>query len=106
MHFFCQHSFHLRCLNVPEVEVENSGAGFGDRGGGEGDGRGLAGVECPLCAPSHATVRALRRAQEESRGKHEVFLADLEGARTGERFGVVAGWLGRGVLGGGGGTET
>lgn len=105
VHFFCQHSFHQRCLNVPEVDDVGDGAGGGASGGGGGGGemeRSLAKVECPHCGPSHATVRALRRAQEESRGKHEVFMADLERAPTGERFGIVAGWLGRGALGGGG----
>ncbi|KAF2089012.1 vacuolar protein sorting-associated protein 11 [Saccharata proteae CBS 121410] len=80
VHFLCNHSFHQRCLNVD--------AGFSEDG--------AARVECPLCAPGNATVKAIRRAQEESAGRHEVFLDAL--GRSRDRFGTVSEWFGRGVM--------
>jgi len=55
-------------------------------------------VECPICAPGNATVRAIRRAQVEARGRHELFQEQL--ARSKDGFKTVAEWFGRGVLGG------
>jgi vacuolar protein sorting-associated protein 11 len=76
VHFLCKHSFHQRCL----------------RGGGvDGD------SECPICAKNNATIRALRRSQIENSGRHELFKAELE--RSEDRFGTVADWFGRGVMG-------
>jgi hypothetical protein len=53
-------------------------------------------VECPICAPGNATVKAIRKAQEESAGRHELFLDALD--RTGDKFGTVSEWFGRGVM--------
>ncbi|KAL2891201.1 Vacuolar protein sorting-associated protein 11 -like protein [Ceratocystis lukuohia] len=75
VHFLCKHSFHQRCL----------------RGGGaEPD------AECPLCAGENATIRALRRAQEDNASKHELFKTELE--RSEDRLGTIADWYGRGVM--------
>lgn len=79
VHFMCKHSFHQRCLNVGEQLMEEE-------------------VECPLCARRNATVRAVRRAQEETKGKHEVFRDALGRSDEGERFRTVGEWFGRGVL--------
>ncbi|KAI9728147.1 MAG: hypothetical protein M1828_004608 [Chrysothrix sp. TS-e1954] len=78
VHFMCKHSFHQRCLNV--AEDENIGT-----------------VSCPTCAPQNATLRAIRRAQDESKEKHEVFKEAL--GRSKDGFGTVAEWYGRGVMG-------
>ncbi|KAF1989493.1 vacuolar protein sorting-associated protein 11 [Aulographum hederae CBS 113979] len=101
VHFLCKHSFHERCLNVPGVDASNGGGGFGaslPMGGGNGDGE--AGeeqeVECPRCAPQNATVRAIRKGQEESAERHELFLNAV--ARSRDKFGTVSEWFGRGVL--------
>lgn len=72
VHFLCKHSFHQRCLR-----------------GGEGG-------ECPVCERDNATIRALRGRRGENAGKHGVFRAEVEG--SGDRFGVVADWFGRGVM--------
>lgn len=77
VHFLCQHSFHQRCLNIAE-------------------GSSVETVECPSCAPQNATVRAIKRAQDENREKHEVFKETLGRSRDG--FGTVADWFGRGVM--------
>ncbi|KAJ9143422.1 Vacuolar protein sorting-associated protein 11 [Pleurostoma richardsiae] len=77
VHFLCKHSFHQRCL----------------RGGGAADGEG---AECPQCAQANATIRAIRRAQEENADRHELFKDELE--RSEDRFGTVADWFGRGVM--------
>ncbi|KAL9085048.1 MAG: hypothetical protein Q9165_007789 [Trypethelium subeluteriae] len=82
VHFLCRHSFHQRCLNVAE-----------DEEGAEA----LEGVECPVCAPKNATVRAVRKAQEESAERHELFLDALRRSRDG--FATIGEWFGRGVMG-------
>lgn len=81
VHFLCKHSFHQRCLNT-------------------GEGESVESVECPLCAPGNATVRAIRRAQVESRERHELFKEAL--GRSSDGFETVAEWFGRGVMSGGG----
>ncbi|KAK5165475.1 Vacuolar protein sorting-associated protein 11 [Saxophila tyrrhenica] len=77
VHFLCKHSFHQRCLNIPEGQEPND-------------------VECPVCAPQNQTVRQIRRAQEESAGRHELFADALN--RSGDKFGTISDWLGRGVM--------
>ncbi|KAH8906769.1 vacuolar membrane protein [Coniochaeta sp. PMI_546] len=79
VHFLCKHSFHQRCL----------------RGGGGVDGKGEG--ECPQCKADNDTIRALRKAQDEYAERHELFKDDLE--RSEDRFGTVADWFGRGVMG-------
>lgn len=75
VHFLCKHSFHQRCLR-------------------SGDG---VDAECPLCAQNNQTIRAIKRGQEENADRHELFKDELE--RSDDRFGTVAGWFGRGVMG-------
>ena len=89
VHFFCQHSFHRRCLNLPEDDI----GGFDEGAGGAGP---LEHVECPICSPQNAVVKQVKRAQEESRGKVDVFRSALD--RSEDRFGTVAEWFGRGVM--------
>jgi tetratricopeptide (TPR) repeat protein len=79
VHFMCKHSFHQRCLN-------STTAGDGaDQGG-----------ECPICKPSNDTIKAIRRAQIEHTGQHELFKDALE--RSSDRFGTVSEFFGRGVM--------
>lgn len=91
VHFLCKHSFHQRCLNV---------SGTGNRGG---NGAGVEGdededdVECPLCSANNATVKAIKRAQEESAERNDLFADAL--ARSSDGFGTVSEWFGRGVMG-------
>ena len=54
-----------------------------------------------MCAPQISAVRQIRRAQEESAGRHDVFRDAL--GRSGDRWATVAEWFGRGIMGGGGG---
>ena len=82
VHFLCKHSFHQRCLNVPEDE---------------GGAAALENVECPICASQNATVKAIRRAQDESAERHELFLDALRRSKDG--FGTISEWFGRGVMG-------
>ncbi|KAF2813315.1 vacuolar protein sorting-associated protein 11 [Mytilinidion resinicola] len=77
VHFLCKHSFHRSCLNTSEEDEED--------------------VECPLCAPQNATVRAIRKAQVESAERHDLFLDALKRSR--DKFGTVSEWFGRGVMG-------
>ena len=83
VHFLCKHSFHQRCIN--------SGSATG-RPGDSGEPE----VECPVCKPSHDTIRAIRRAQMENMEQHELFRTALE--RSADRFGTVSEFFGRGVL--------
>ncbi|KAK4574463.1 Vacuolar protein sorting-associated protein 11 [Recurvomyces mirabilis] len=78
VHFMCKHSFHQRCLGVA-------------------DGQSVDDVECSVCSPQIQTVRQIRRAQEESAGRHELFQDALQ--RSGDKFGTVSDWFGRGVMG-------
>jgi len=57
-------------------------------------------VECPKCASDNATVKAIRRAQEESADRHDMFVDAL--GRSRDKFGTVSEWFGRGVMGKGG----
>ncbi len=75
VHYLCKHSFHQRCLK-----------------GGDG-----TEAECPICAQANATVRAIRRQQEEYATRHDLFKAELENSE--DRFGTVADWFQRGVMG-------
>ncbi|KAF1817203.1 vacuolar protein sorting protein-like protein [Eremomyces bilateralis CBS 781.70] len=77
VHFMCKHSFHKRCLNIQDDAEEQK-------------------VECPVCAPQNATVRAIRKAQEESADRHDMFLDAL--ARSRNKFEVITEWYGRGVM--------
>ncbi|KAK5121727.1 hypothetical protein LTR85_004602 [Meristemomyces frigidus] len=78
VHFLCKHSYHQRCLNIA-------------------DGQEAEEIECPICAPQNSTVRQIRRAQEESAGRHELFQDAL--GRSSDRFGTISDWFGRGVMG-------
>ncbi|TID21706.1 vacuolar protein sorting-associated protein 11 [Venturia nashicola] len=85
VHFLCKHSFHERCVNSPVGGIA------GDYG--EHD---EATMECPLCSGKNATVKAIRKAQEESADRHDMFQDAL--ARSRDKFGTISEWLGRGVM--------
>lgn len=76
VHFLCKHSFHQRCLNGRTGEEEKT--------------------ECPVCAQSNATIRAIRKAQEESADRHDMFKDALQRSR--DRFGTISEFFGRGVI--------
>ncbi|TVY82243.1 Vacuolar protein-sorting-associated protein 11-like protein [Lachnellula suecica] len=78
VHFLCKHSFHQTCINIQLDEDGNV----------EG--------ECPNCRKDNDTIRAIRRAQEESADKHDMFLDAL--ARSGDKFGTISEFFGRGVM--------
>jgi hypothetical protein len=95
VHFMCKHSFHQRCLNAPSSSLgadNESIAAYGGMPDAEDEE-----VECPICAPGNATIKAIRKAQEESAGRHELFQDAL--GRAGDKFGTVSEWFGRGVMG-------
>ena len=74
VHFLCKHSYHQNCLN----EVNGQEA------------------ECPKCAPTNNTIRAIRRTQEESAKRHEIFREELH--RRKDKFGTIGEFLGQGVM--------
>lgn len=78
VHFMCKHSFHQRCLNAPLSDIEKSK------------------VECPKCATSNATVRAIRKAQEEAKDRHDLFTDALKRSKDG--YATISEWFGRGVM--------
>ncbi|KAK4151988.1 hypothetical protein C8A00DRAFT_44899 [Chaetomidium leptoderma] len=90
VHFLCKHSFHQRCLRGGFAAAGGSGGG--------GGGGGAEGEECPVCARDNATIRALKKSQEENAERHELFRDDLE--RSEDRFKTISEWFGRGVMGG------
>ncbi|KAJ5650404.1 uncharacterized protein N7484_004127 [Penicillium longicatenatum] len=73
VHFLCKHSFHERCLNRVEDEVQ-----------------------CPVCAPGNATLRAIRQRQIDTADQHDLFKAELHRSKDG--FGLVSEFFGRGVM--------
>jgi vacuolar protein sorting-associated protein 11 len=79
VHFMCKHSFHQRCLNSTTA--------------GDATDKGS---ECPICKPSNDTIKAIRRAQIEHTGQHELFKSALE--RSSDRFETVSEFFGRGVM--------
>lgn len=74
VHFLCKHSFHQQCLNV------------GDN----------VDVDCPKCKKDNDTIRAIRKAQDESADRHDMFLDAL--ARSKDKFGTISEFFGRGVM--------
>jgi len=79
VHFLCKHSFHLgKCLNARVDEDGNV----------EGD--------CPTCKKDNDTIRAIRRAQEESADRHDMFMDAL--TRSSDKFGTISEFFGRGVM--------
>ncbi|KAK9237765.1 hypothetical protein V1525DRAFT_403283 [Lipomyces kononenkoae] len=73
VHFMCKHSYHRRCLNDVNEDTE-----------------------CPQCAPNNATIRAIRRAQDDMADRHDLFKAALE--EGDDKFKVVSDFFGRGVM--------
>lgn len=73
VHFMCRHSYHRRCLN--EVNED---------------------TECPQCAPNNATIRAIRRAQDDMADRHDLFNIALE--ESDDKFKVISDFFGRGVM--------
>jgi vacuolar protein sorting-associated protein 11 len=96
VHFLCKHSFHQRCL---KGDGGGSGSGVSSPPYGAGDYGSAASTsaECPLCAQDNATVRAIRRQQEEYATRHDLFKTELGNSE--DRFGTVADWFQRGVMG-------
>ena len=74
VHFLCKHSFHQSCLN-------------------ESDGQE---AECPKCAAQNNSIRAFRKAQEDSADRHDMFQDALQ--RSGDKFGTISEFFGRGVM--------
>lgn len=78
VHFMCKHSFHQGCLNM---EV-------GENGQVEG--------ACTVCKKDNDTIRAIRKAQDESADRHDMFLDAL--ARSHDKFSTISEFFGRGVM--------
>lgn len=78
VHFLCKHSFHQTCLNMEA----------GEDGNVEGS--------CPRCRKDNDTIRAIRKAQDESADRHDMFLDAL--SRSSDKFGTISEFFGRGVM--------
>jgi hypothetical protein len=79
VHFLCKHSYHqTQCLNV-QVDAD---------GNVEGD--------CPKCRKDNDTIRAIKKAQDETADRHDMFLDTLE--RRSDKFGTVSEFFGHGVM--------
>ncbi|KAI5804169.1 hypothetical protein DFH27DRAFT_554669 [Peziza echinospora] len=73
VHFLCKHSFHQRCLNQVDGDVE-----------------------CPNCQPNTETIRAIRRTQDEQADRHDLFKTALADSK--DKFATISDWFGRGVM--------
>lgn len=79
VHFMCKHSFHQnKCLNVT---VAADGSVEGD---------------CPICRKDNDTIRAIRKAQDETADRHDMFQDAL--GRSNDKFGTISEFFGRGVM--------
>jgi len=79
-------------LNIPATttaHISGTGTGTAQEAGER--------VECPICEKQNSTIKAIRRAQEEAAGRHDLFLDVLGRSRDG--LGTVAEFIGRGVMG-------
>lgn len=71
VHFMCRHSYHQRCL------ADNEGS-------------------CPACASQQGVVMEIKQANENLRGRHDLFLEELE--ESDDRFDTIVGTFGRGLV--------
>lgn len=85
VHFKCKHSFHQRCLNDNNYVSETDASRSKD-----------AQPMCPLCINELDSVQALRNSQLASKDNQELFEAQLND--TTDRFKVMSGFLGRGLM--------
>jgi hypothetical protein len=90
VHYFCGHSFHLRCVDM--VALSSGPAGMPVEIPGIGDVNADDGVSvCPLCAPQAAHLRAVRRGMEAQARDAEGFFKSLEAGPDG--FSAVTDYL-------------
>jgi hypothetical protein len=90
VHFMCKHSFHQR-YSPCTLFFFSFGDGVDDRCLPDVDD-----PECPQCAKENATIRDLRRQQDEWAERPDLFRAHLRDSD--DKFGVVANWFGKGVM--------
>lgn len=74
VHFACKHSFHQRCLNSPD---ESHPA-------------------CPVCLPNVESITAMRKSQDDTSDRYDLFKLALEGSDS--KFKVVTDFFGRGAM--------
>lgn len=74
VHFLCKHSFHQRCLRSSDDDE----------------------AECPKCAGENNVIRQMREGQKKRAQMHDGFKSDLETSEN--KFGIIAGWFGKGVM--------
>eukprot|EP00850_Spirogloea_muscicola_P019645 SM000195S05292 [mRNA] locus=s195:175118:179324:- [translate_table: standard] len=77
VHFFCQHSYHHRCLS-------------------DGDSGACDTAECPTCAPGNRTILDTKRSLEQGAGNHDRFFQQVLSSSDG--FSVIAEYFGRGLM--------
>ncbi|KAI9892351.1 MAG: hypothetical protein M1814_001552 [Vezdaea aestivalis] len=88
VHFLCKHSFHQHCLNATSPGADDAAAEGND--------------ECPVCAPQNATIRAIKRSQDDAAERQDLFKDQM---KKGGGMMTVSEYFGRGVMGVGGGVE-
>jgi hypothetical protein len=88
----CKHSYHQRCARglTRSEKVLQLISSFFSRCLPDAD------PECPACARHHALIREIRRNQEASIDRHDLFLVEV--SESLDPFSVVAGAFGRGGM--------
>lgn len=76
VHFLCQHSFHLDCIQSFSDREEHK--------------------ECPVCADTNQQIHGRLRSQGAHYENHEQFHTLLE--RSGDTFNIISEYLGRGLF--------
>lgn len=74
VHFACKHSFHQRCLNSPDDSHP----------------------ACPVCLPDVEAIAAIRKGQDDTSDRYDLFKLALEGSDS--KFKVVTDFIGRGAM--------
>lgn len=74
VHFACKHSFHQRCLHSTDD----------------------ANPSCPVCLPNIEAISAIRRGQDDTSDRYDLFKMALE--ESDSKFKVVTDFFGRGAM--------
>lgn len=86
VHFFCDHSYHLGCLE--SLTSDESGSD-----------RRMAEVnECPICAPDNKNFLDLLKSRENNKDLHETFLEQLSKSDA-DVIAVISSFFSKGVFG-------
>ncbi|GMM38300.1 tethering complex subunit [Saccharomycopsis crataegensis] len=95
VHFYCQHSYHQRCLNDFEYDSYNEDLIPSGQLAGSGS-KNSTNFKCPKCISEMEAVSNLRMAQDEIGEKNDLFRIALDESE--DKFKVINDFFGRGAM--------